>query len=398
LIEAGEQSRSLYVRLADKAAEVYVPLVHGAALLTAVVWLWIGADPRTAIMNACAVLIITCPCALGLAVPAVQIVATGQLFRRGILVKSGDALERLANVRHVAFDKTGVITLGQPKLINGAEIEPDDLAAAALLARASRHPLARALAREAGPGPAIKGTQEIAGCGVEADWEGTRARLGRAAWCGAPEASSEETELWFTRQGHAPLRFAFEDSVRVDARATVNALSEMNISQEILSGDREEAVRRAANEAGIAQFRAELHPADKAAALALLGTQGTKSLMVGDGLNDAPALAAAYVSMAPGAAADASQSAADLVFQGDKLDSVRASIQMAQLAKARILENFAFSALYNLIAAPLAMFGLVTPFIAAIAMSSSSIIVTLNALRLVRALPDNPKGDPTWTV
>lgn len=382
LVEAGEQSRSVYVRLADKAADLYVPTVHGAALLTAVVWLLLGAEPRTAIMNACAVLIITCPCALGLAVPAVQVVATGRLFRRGILVKSGDALERMAAIDHAVFDKTGVLTLGQPRLLQADAVDPAELAAAAQLARASRHPLARALARAAGPGAAVAGAREVAGCGVEAELDGVRARLGRASWAGAPEAASEETELWFTRVGLPPVRFAFEDALRPDAAATIKTLIDQGIAVSVLSGDRRAAVSRAAAGAGIADWRGEQTPADKAAVLDGFAAGGAKALMVGDGLNDAPALAKAFVSMAPGAAADASQSAADMVFQGERLDAVREALVVSRMAKARIVENFWFSALYNLIAAPLAMLGLVTPFVAAIAMSSSSLVVMLNAMRL----------------
>lgn len=382
LVEMGEQSKSIYVRWADKAAKLYVPVVHAAAFLTAVVWLLLGAEPRVAILNACAVLIITCPCALGLAVPAVQVVASGRLFKRGILLKSGDALERLAEIDFIAFDKTGVLTLGQPKLLSTALVTEAALAQAALLARASRHPLARAIARAAGPGPAIENAHEVPGCGVEAHIDGMRARLGRASWVGVADAQSEETELYFAIQGQSPVRFCFEDTLRPDTVQTIQALKARGFQPIILSGDRKGAVARAAQAAGIETFLGELTPFEKAAHLDGLKSQGHRVLMVGDGLNDAPALAKAYVSIAPGTAADASQSAADLVFQGDQLGSVLEAIVVARTAKKRVMENFWFAALYNFIAAPIAMLGLVTPFIAAIAMSSSSIIVTLNALRL----------------
>lgn len=383
LVETGQQTKSRYVRLADKAAELYVPVVHTAAALTFVGWLIAGADPAVALMNAAAVLIITCPCALGLAVPAVQVVATGRLFQDGILVKSGDALERLAAVTRVAFDKTGVLTLGQPRL--SAPADAGVLDQAARLARASRHPLARAVARAAGPGPAAADARETAGCGVEGTVDGARARLGRADWAGAGDgAASAETELWYVRDGDPPQRFAFADTVRADAADTVKGLNARGLSSEILSGDRVGAVYAAARATGIHTYAGGQTPADKAARLDALSAEGAKVLMVGDGLNDAPALARASVSMAPGAAADASQSAADLVFQGDRLAAVTEAIDVARLARERVMENFWFSALYNLIAAPLAMAGLVTPFIAAIAMSSSSLIVTLNALRLAK--------------
>jgi P-type Cu2+ transporter len=389
LVEMGEQSKSVYVRWADTAAKYYVPVVHTAAFLTAVVWLILGAEPRVAIMNACAVLIITCPCALGLAVPAVQVVASGRLFKRGILLKSGDALERLAQADFVAFDKTGVLTLGQPHLLNTDDLPTGALNQAALLARASRHPLARAIARAAGPGAAIHNAVEVPGCGVEATIDAQNARLGRASWVGVADAVSEETELYFVIGSHAPVRFRFEDTLRTDSAKTVAELTTAGLPQIVLSGDRLGAVKRAAFGAGIADYFADLSPFDKARHLDRLTSEGRHVLMVGDGLNDAPALAKAYVSMAPGSAADASQSAADLVFQGDQLGAVTEAIHVARKARALVMENFWFAALYNLVAAPIAMMGLVTPFIAAIAMSSSSIIVTLNALRLAR---DDRKG------
>jgi P-type Cu2+ transporter len=382
LIEAGEQSKSKYVRIADKAAQLYVPVVHGAALITFVGWILFGSGFETAIWNACAVLIITCPCALGLAVPAVQVVASGRLFKNGILVKSGDALERLASVTNIVFDKTGVLTLGQPHLINQDEIKSNDLAKAALLARASRHPLARAIARLAGPGPSIKSANEVPGFGVEGELDGKLARMGRAEWVGAPINDQSETELWFKHGDDTPIRFEFEDTLRKDTIKTITALKQMGYEIEILSGDRLPAVEKAAKEAGIEKYRGQLSPFDKAARLDELRLMGKFALMIGDGLNDAPSLAKAHVSIAPGAAADASQSAADLVFQGQELMAIVEALKVGKLAKARVIENFWFSAIYNLITVPFAIFGMVTPQFAAIAMSSSSIIVSLNALRL----------------
>ena len=382
LVDMGEQGKSVYVRWADKAAKLYVPVVHTAAFLTAVTWLLLGAEPRIAILNACAVLIITCPCALGLAVPAVQVVASGRLFKRGILLKSGDALERLAEIDFIAFDKTGVLTLGQPQLRTHGGVSDEALTQAALLARASRHPLARAIARAAGPGPAIEAAHEVPGCGVEAQLGGLRARLGRASWVGVEHAQSEETELYFGVQGQDPVRFCFDDTLRSDTLHTIQSLKVRGFQPIILSGDRQGAVARVAEAAAIETYLGELTPFEKAAYLDDLKARGHRVLMVGDGLNDAPALAKAFVSMAPGTAADASQSAADLVFQGEQLGTVLEAIDVARAAKKRVMENFWFAALYNFVAAPIAMFGLVTPFIAAIAMSSSSIIVTLNALRL----------------
>ncbi|MBL8770912.1 MAG: cadmium-translocating P-type ATPase [Phenylobacterium sp.] len=377
LVELGAQSKSRYVRLADRAAAIYVPVVHTVALMTFVGGWGLGLDAREALIRAVAVLIVTCPCALGLAAPAVQITASARLFRRGVLVKSGAALERLAEVDHVVFDKTGVLTLGRPRLKPTAHAA---LVMAAPLARASRHPLARALAEEAGDGPLAEDVREISGQGVEGVVDGRRCRLGKAAFLGV-ESHGSETELWFGYDGDTRFRFAFADTLRSDAADVVAALHARGLSVQILSGDVEAPVSRAAAAAGVADWSAACTPQDKAAVVDALAAQGRKVLMVGDGLNDAGALAKAHAAMAPGSALEASQNAADLVFSGDDLGPIVDAIDVARSARARALENFGLAALYNLIAAPAAMLGLVNPFVAAIAMSGSSLVVTLNALR-----------------
>ena len=379
LMEAGAQSRSAYVRLADKAAALYVPVVHTAALVTFFGGWALGLGPREALLRAAAVLIVTCPCALGLAVPAVQIAASSRLFRKGVLVKSGAALERLAEVDHVVFDKTGVLTEGQPRLIDAPR---HLIAMAAPLARASRHPLARALATEAGIGLVADDCVETPGQGVEGVIDGRRARLGRAAFVGVRADGARETELWFGFVDDVKIRFTFEDQPRPDAAATVATLRRMGLGVEILSGDLDEPVGRIARDVGLGDsWRAGLTPFEKADVIDRLKAEGRKVLMVGDGLNDAAALARAHASMAPGAAVDAAQNAADLVFTGQGLGAVTQAIVVARTARRRALENFGFSALYNLVAAPAAMFGLINPFIAALAMSGSSIVVLLNAIR-----------------
>ena len=392
LIEAGEQGKGKYVRLADRAAALYVPLVHTLALATMLGWLFLSdAGLRVAIMNAVAVLIITCPCALGLAAPAVQVVATGRLFKEGVLVKSGDALERLAEVDTFIFDKTGTLTHGALKLANTDKIAPTVLAQAAQLARASRHPLARAVVAASGSGAAANEAAEISGVGIEGVIDGKRARFGRADWVGAASAEKDgASEAWFRLGDAAPVRFAFEDAIRVDAEETLAALHARGLDAEMLSGDREEAAARIAAAAGLARWRARLTPADKIARLDELRGAGKRIAMVGDGLNDAPALAAAHASLSPGSAADASQAAADFVYQGEGLRAVVVAYDVAKQARRRVLENFGFAAVYNLCAIPLAVFGFVTPLIAALAMSGSSVVVTLNALRLRVAAERGP--------
>lgn len=379
LVEAGAQSRSRYVRLADRAAALYVPVVHAAALATFAGGWALGLDPREALIRAVAVLIVTCPCALGLAVPAVQVVASARLFRRGVLVKSGAALERLAEIDHVVFDKTGVLTEGRPALVGASQAV---IAMAAPLARASSHPMARAVTRAAGEGPVATDVVEHAGLGVEGLIEGRRARLGRAAFVGASTLRSGETELWFGFEGETKVRLQFSDVVRPDAAATIRALKTRGITVEILSGDQVGAVNAVADTLGVTDWKAGMLPQEKAEAIDRLAAAGRKVLMVGDGLNDTAALARAHAAIAPGSALEASQNAADLVLTRDALMAVVDAIDVARSARRRALENFGFAALYNLVAAPAAMLGFVNPFVAALAMSGSSLVVTLNALRV----------------
>jgi Cu2+-exporting ATPase len=379
LIEAGAQSRSRYVRLADRAAALYVPVVHAAALATFAGTWALGLEPREALIRAVAVLIVTCPCALGLAVPAVQIVASARLFRRGVLVKSGAALERLAEIDHVVFDKTGVLTEGRPRVI---DTPMSVIAQAAPLARASNHPMSRAIAREAGQGEVATEVVEHPGLGIEGLIDGKRARLGRAAFVGAPTLGSGETELWFGFEEGPKVLLRFSDAPRQDAALTVAALRARGLSVEILSGDQPQVVEAVASAVGVTAWRGGLLPEDKAEAVDGLTASGRKVLMVGDGLNDAAALARAHAGIAPGSAIEASQNAADLVLTREGLMGVVEAIDIARSARTRALENFGFAALYNLIAAPAAMIGLVNPFVAALAMSGSSLVVTLNALRL----------------
>jgi Cu2+-exporting ATPase len=385
LMTAAEQGRARYVRLADRAARIYAPTVHGLAAATFLGWLLIAGAPwQSALMTAVAVLIITCPCALGLAVPAVQVTAVARLLRRGVLVKSADGLERLAQADAVVFDKTGTLTLGRPELVNGGDVSLDDLRLAASLACVSRHPLARALCRAAGPVAAAPDVREEPGMGLEAAAGGRPVRLGHRSWCGVADtgAAASEMEMWLAVEGRAPVRFAFRDAPRADAGALIGWLRRQGFSLMLLSGDRPAAVRALAEGLGIADWQAECRPAEKTARLADMARAGQRVLMVGDGLNDAPALAAAHVSASPAEAADISQTAADVILQGDGLAPLAEAIRVARLARRLVLQNFALAFGYNAIAVPLAVAGHVTPLIAAAAMSASSIAVTLNALRL----------------
>lgn len=385
LFEAGQQNRGRYVRIADRAARLYVPTVHGAALLVFLGGMVAGLSVETALTNAVTLLIITCPCALGLAVPAVQIVATSRLFKNGILVKSGDALERLAEADVVVFDKTGTLTHGRPVLTNGSGIAGEVLERAAQLARASKHPLSRALATAAGPGTVYPDVREVPGEGLEAPGAGGVVRLGRASFAGDKSASQADgSVLWFREPGHSSVAFHFSDSVRTDAAASVGALKAMGLKVEMLTGDLDKPAAAAARTLSIDTWTACSDPAQKTQHLERLQKQGHHVLMVGDGLNDAAALSLAHVSISPGTAVQASQTAADMILQGETLAPIVEAVDVARRARTLVFQNFAFSAIYNVLAVPLAALGMVTPLIAAVAMSGSSLIVMLNALRLAR--------------
>lgn len=387
LVELAEQGRSRYVRLADRVARLYAPSVHVLAGATFAGWLLIGGvDWQIALLHAVAVLIITCPCALGLAVPAVQVVASGRLLGHGILMKSADGLERLAGADTVVFDKTGTLTLGRPELTNGADVSPDLLTIAARLAAASKHPLSRSLATYAGDVPAAATVREVPGHGLEGEINGVTYRLGSQQWCCPSVADTEPytdgPRIWLGHGGKPLAEFRFRDTPRADAAEVVDDLQRRGLRVELLSGDRPEIVAPVAAALGIDAWQAGCTPADKAARLETLAQQDRRVLMVGDGLNDAPALAGAHVSISPATAADISQISADFIFQGDRLAPVIETIDVSRRSRVLTLQNLGLALAYNTVAIPFAVAGLVTPLIAALAMSSSSLLVTGNALRL----------------
>ncbi|MGC2857011.1 heavy metal translocating P-type ATPase metal-binding domain-containing protein [Novispirillum sp. DQ9] len=401
MMEVAEQGRAKYVALADRVARLYSPVVHLMAGITFLGWTMFGGmDWQPALLIAVAVLIITCPCALALAVPVVQVIATGRLLRRGILLKTATALERLVDVDTVVFDKTGTLTLGHAELDragpdgSGVPWTEADLRLAAGMAVSSRHPLARAIAR-ATMAPVVDGVAEVPGQGLRAVVAGAEVRLGSRAFCGAGDvavAPAAGPELWLARAGRPPVRFTFTDPAREDAAEVVATLRRRGIRVVLLSGDREPAVRAVAERLGINDWTAACTPEAKCARLADLRREGRKVLMVGDGLNDAPALAAADVSMSPSTAVDVSQTAADVVFQGHKLAPVAEVLTVARKANALVRQNFALSVGYNVFTVPLAVAGFVTPLIAALAMSTSSVVVIANALRLTGRGPTAGEG------
>lgn len=389
LMEAAESQRGRFVRIADKVARYYSPVVHVTALATFLGWtLLAGMAWQPAMMIAIAVLIITCPCALALAVPVVQVVASQRLMRSGVLLKSGDALERLQGIDRVVFDKTGTLTLGRLALVN--KPAPAMLRIAAGMAANSKHPMARAIAQAVAAAPVLAPVSEVPGLGLA--WESPAGtwRLGSARFTGKGDENRQSTLLWLVGPRGEAQEFVLSDQPRRDAAETVAALKARHLGVEICSGDRAAPAKALGLSLGIDSVRAEMNPAAKVAHLQDLARQGKLVLMVGDGINDAAALTAARVSMAPASGADISQSAADIVFQGEELAAVPLALTVARDANRLMRQNLAIALVYNLAAVPLAILGFVTPLVAALAMSSSSILVILNSLRLARL--KMPKG------
>ncbi len=388
LMSSAEQGQSTYIRIADRLARFYSPAVHTLAAATLAGWLLLGNGWHDSLMAAVAVLIITCPCALGLAVPAVQVVASGRLFRKGVMIKDGAALEKLAGIDTVIFDKTGTLTRGEPQLVSPLMVSTDTLALAAGLAQSSKHPLSVALVREVaarGLKPvSVSDVSEHPGMGLSGLHDGEQIRLGNRAWCGAEESAEDKglLEFAFRRGNRAPVIFQFEDRLRSGAQETVADLKKMGLGVHLLSGDRAAAVHRVADVLDIDTAVSRASPEAKLSYVDALSKAGRKVLMVGDGINDAPALAAGYTSMAPSSASDIGRTAAETVFMNESASAIVEAVKVSRRTQRIAKENFALAVGYNVFAVPLAMAGLVSPLVAAIAMSTSSIIVIANALRV----------------
>lgn len=386
MMDAAESGRASYRRIADRAARLYAPSIHSLAFLAFLGWFIVSGDAHRAITIAIAVLIVTCPCALGLAVPVVHVVAARRLFELGIMVRDGSAIERLAAIDTVVFDKTGTLTTGRPRLAAQGDTAADNLALAAAMAMHSRHPYSQALAGLSNGHPQIEfdAMAEHPGKGLEARRGANVYRMGRPDWAIADSRrldTDRDATVALTINGKGTTYFRFDEDLREGAREAIAELTRTEIRTEVLSGDGDRQVEAVAAKFGL-PWNAEAQPAEKIEHISALRRAGRKVLMVGDGLNDAPALTAANVSMAPGSASDTGRNAADFVLLRDSLDAVPQAIAVSRAARALVWQNFVLAVVYNVVAIPFAILGHVTPLLAAIAMSLSSVTVIANALRL----------------
>jgi len=369
--------------------------------VAAAAWLyWLQEAPERALWVAVAVLVATCPCALALAAPITLTAAAGRLLERGVALTRSSALEVLSRASEVVLDKTGTLTLGRFALVRTQMLGMLDEQACLALARAleagSRHPIARAFAG-AGARAQVTELTNYPGHGIAAIAGGRRVRIGtetfcRALACGAPPAydaqhSAARTMVFLADASGWLAVFALEDVLRDDAARLADTLAREGVRLHLVSGDREAVVADIARRLGIARFTGGASPQDKHAYVARLQAEGGVVAMIGDGLNDAPVLARADVSIAMGGGADAAQLQADLVLIGERLDSVLAARAIARRAMQLVRQNFGWAVAYNAVALPLAAIGWIGPWEAAIGMAASSFIVVLNAMRLAAA-PD----------
>jgi Cu+-exporting ATPase len=411
--------------LADQISAIFVPVVCVIALLTFLGWWWYSGQFAEALVNAVAVLVIACPCALGLATPTAIMVGTGQGARAGILVKNAEALERAERITVLALDKTGTLTCGTPQV---ADVVPrgieraEALRLAAALEQNSEHPLARAivaehlLAQAQEPGKAtiaasveptdvpavnaqkLQNFKALPGHGVEGEIGGRQLRLGSPTWLGVDAdpvvrglQDAGKTVVALADGNQILALLAIADALRPSSRAAVARLRQRGIRVVMLTGDNAATAAAIAAEAGIAEFRAGILPGDKAAAIVELKANGALVAMVGDGINDAPALAAADVSFAIGAGSDAAIEAADLTLIRSDLLGVADAIDLSAATLGKIRQNLFFAFIYNVLGIPLAAAGLLNPVFAGAAMAMSSVSVVSNSLLLKRWRPGAPR-------
>ena len=402
LLDRAQSEKPRIAQLADRAAAWFVGVLLVITVMVGLAWYLI--DPSKALWIVVSILVVTCPCALGLATPAALTTATGRLTRLGLLTTRGHTLETLARATDLVFDKTGTLTYGRLSVrrvvpLDGRS-EADVSALAAALEAGSEHPIAKALRAAATSTLTVSQIRNTPGLGVEGNLNGHAYRLGAPRFAAADRAppdadggvhpeNGHESWIALAEDGQLIAWFALADTPRADARTALDALLQQGLRLHLLSGDGEGAVQASAQQLGIADWRAGALPEDKLAYVQALQSEGRIVAMVGDGINDAPVLAAAQVSIAMGEGADVAQAAADMVMLGGRLATLPEGVALARKTQQIIRQNLGWALGYNLIAIPAAALGYVTPWLAGIGMSGSSLLVVLNALRLSAAPPNN---------
>jgi Cu+-exporting ATPase len=402
MVESAQGSKAPVQRLADRISAVFVPAVVAVALVTFLGWWLMAGDFPLALVNAVAVLVIACPCALGLATPTAVMVGTGQGARAGVLVKNAEALELAEKLTVLAVDKTGTLTEGKPRVqaVHVLAAFPADqvLRLAAGLEATSAHPVAAAVVaamveREAGPLPPSSKVDALAGKGVRGEVDGHRVVLGSPDFLAeegmalpealvAEEADQGRSLVAVGVDGRAAGLIAVADALRADSRQVVARLAAAGVRVVMLTGDHPATAQAVAREVGIADYRAGVLPGDKVAAVTALKAGGVWVGMAGDGINDAPALAAADVSFAMGSGTDVAMAAADITLVRGSLAGVVDAIDLSRATLSKIRQNLFFAFIYNVLGIPLAAFGYLNPVIAGAAMAMSSVSVVSNSLLL----------------
>ena len=406
-VEDAQAAKAPIQRLVDQVSAVFVPAIVFIALLTFALWWGHNGDWRAALLNAVAVLVIACPCALGLATPTAIMAGTGVAARHGILIKDAEALELLHGVQVIVFDKTGTLTAGKPRLTALRALDGDAaamLALAAALQQGSEHPLARAVVAAAGAAPQpATGITAVAGMGVTANVEGAALALGNRALMArhgidlaplAQVAREQEqagaTVSWLAQLAPAPRligMLAFGDTLKPESAQAVQGLHAAGVRTVMLTGDNEGSARHIAAALGIDEVHAQVLPEGKAAVIAGLRAGGLRVAMVGDGINDAPALAAADIGIAMGGGTDVAMHAAGVTLMRGDVRLLVDAIDISRRTYGKIRQNLFWAFIFNLVGVPLAAFGMLNPMIAGAAMAFSSVTVVSNALLLKRWQP-----------
>jgi Cu2+-exporting ATPase len=406
LISNIENKKNIYIRIADKFSKYYTPIIHILSAITFAIWyFYFNANWEIALMNATAVLIITCPCALALAIPIAQTIAISNFLKKGIVMKNGESLEKINNIEYVVFDKTGSITLGKPTLKNIYEISDGNLQElnftekkfylkiASSMAKFSKHPISQSLCNSFDGELENIAVIEHNGKGLEANFSGKIARLGSANFCEIynenyqsiiknTQSKSIANLSCYMNFNNKNIIFTFHDELKSDATIVVKFLKKINKKVILLSGDVESEVRRIAEITGIEEFYWQKNPLEKAQILQKICDKNINFMMIGDGLNDAPSLALSNVSLSFSKAVDISQNIADIVINSSKLSSIISIFLYSKSTLKIMKQNLILALIYNILALPFAMAGYVVPLVAAIAMSSSSLLVVINSLRL----------------